>query len=72
MISINSQCVACILPCLSCFLAPTSCSSCQPAYLLFNSTCLLSCPNQYYPDNSTSTCQPCDTGCLQCDESGCT
>ena len=61
------NCVACSLPCNSCFNS-TFCYSCVSTYYLLASQgkCLTTCPLGMFAQNQTNVCQTCDSNCVSC------
>ena len=71
--STQYQCVACILPCITCT-SSTKCVTCQTGTYYFNQgSCVTSCPSGYFVSSGSSsgasTCLPCDSSCLNCTSS---
>jgi proprotein convertase subtilisin/kexin type 5 len=68
---VNTQCLSCSSPCLTCSTIRTNCTSCDTSSgfpYLYSSSCLANCPFAHF-DSGAYTCKKCSIPCDTCTSS---
>ncbi|KRX04787.1 WW domain [Pseudocohnilembus persalinus] len=63
----TTQCEQCNVACKICTAGTANdCSSCNPNYYLFGTSCLSVCPVEYFANTNSLTCEECVEPCKEC------